>query len=855
MSRAPQQLRCEYEINPIGLDCRSPRLFWQLNDPRPGARQTAYQIVTDNGWDTGKVRSDQTTHVLYAGPALQSRQVVHWKVRSWDAAGQASPWSEWATFEMGLLDRTEWVGQWIGSPLVGGPRTTCPCPLLRKTFMLQTPLKSARLYVTALGLYEFYLNGQRVGRDVFRPGWTDYHKRVQYDVYDVTGLLRAGQNCAGAILGDGWYCGHIAADDRQRYGDRPKLLAQLVVNDEVVLATDVSWKTAAGPILESDLIMGESYDERRELPGWNTARYDDAAWWPVVKFPDTGAALVARLGPPVRVTQELKPVGKPVAAKGLSWGWHGWIFDLGQNMVGRVRLKVRAKPGVTFRLRHAEVLDKDGSLYTANLRSARATDYFTTGKDGLAVYEPRFTFHGFRYVEVACREKWEPLSDAMTGLVLHSDMEPTGEFECSDKLINQLQHNIQWGQRGNYLEVPTDCPQRDERLGWTGDAQVFIRTGTFNFNVAGFFTKWQTDLADAQLPNGDVPFVAPNVLGHGISPVWSDALLICPWTIYRCYADRQLLAQHYESLWRFVECLRKQSPDFIRAHPDRDTWGGFGDWLAQDGGNNWTGRTPKVLIATAFFAYSVQLLTEIAGVLGKQDDVVRYKRLWRQIRRAFQKRYVTAKGLVASGTQTAYVLALRFDLLPERARSVAIRELVRDIEKRGHRLSTGFVGTAYLPYVLSDNGRLDVAYRLLFQTNWPSWLYAVTQGATTIWERWDGWTHDKGFQDVAMNSFNHYAYGAIGEWLYSRVAGIEIGAPGYKEIRIAPQPGGGLTRVRARLRTLHGNVESAWVIKGGKFRLAVTVPPNTRATVQLPGEKNPRRVSAGRYEWTVRYDG
>jgi len=523
-------------------------------------------------------------------------------------------------------------------------------------------------------------------------------------------------------------------------------------------------------------------------------------------------------------------------------------------MVGRVRLKVRAKAGTTFRLRHAEVLDKSGNLYVENLRSARATDYFTTGHDGVSIWEPRFTFHGFRYVEVACHEKFTPEPDAVTGVVLHSDIAPTGEFECSEPLLNQLQSNIQWGQRGNYLEVPTDCPQRDERLGWTGDAQVFIRTGAFNFDVAGFFTKWQQDFDDAQYDNGDVPVVIPrlNIVGRG-SPAWSDALLICPWTIYQCYGDRELLERHYESLRRYVEFLGQEAKGLIRSHPDVDSWGGFGDWLAQDGGNNWSGRTPKDLIGTAFFAHSARLLSRIAALIGRADDAARYERLFDRIRRAFQKRFVTKEGFVAGATQTGYVLALHFDLMPPELRPAALRELIRDIESRGNRLSTGFVGTSYLPYVLSDNGRHDVACRLLMQKNWPSWLYAVTQGATTIWERWDGWTHDKGFQDAGMNSFNHYAYGAIGEWLYARLAGIELdpAAPGYKRIILRPMPGGGLTYARARLRSMHGLIESAWRIRNGRFRLEATIPPNTTATVHLPGRRRPVRVSAGQHRWEV----
>jgi alpha-L-rhamnosidase len=832
---APLRLRCEYFENPIGIDVTRPRLSWEVNDPRRGARQTAYRVVTDNGWDTGRVVSDQSVHIEYAGPPLRSRQRVSWKVRTWDARGKPSPWSQPAWWEMGLLERALWQAQWIGAPWTGGQMTAAPCPLLRKSFVLDKPPASARLYVTALGLYEARLNGRRVGDDVFTPGWTDYRKRIQYQTYDVTALLRRGDNALGAMLGDGWACGHVATQNRQIYTDRPRLLARLIVTfsdgSTQSVATDASWKVAPGPILEADLLMGESYDARRERPGWDAPVHDDARWLPVEVFADTPAALVASASPRVRRIRSLRPIAPPARAG------KKWIFDLGQNMVGVVRLKVRGQPGKTVTLRHAEVLNPDGSIYTANLRRAKATDHYTLGGAGVEVYEPRFTFHGFRYVELTWPFDEPPARDTVTGIVLHSDIQPSGAFECSDPLINQLQRNIQWSQRGNFLEVPTDCPQRDERLGWTGDAQIFCPTACFNMDVAGFFTKWQTDLADTQRSDGDIPSIAPVMAPEPRpgGPAWSDALIICPWTIYQCYGDTRLLQQHYERFARFVECLRGGSQHLIRAHHGA-AWQGYGDWLAQDGSGNVFGGTPKDLIGTAFFAHSARLLSRIAGLLGKKSDAAKYARYFEQIRRAFQKRFVTAAGLVGNQTQTCYVLALHFDLLPAKLRRPAVRELVRDIQRRGNKLSTGFVGSPYLPVALSDNGHLDVAYRLLFQKDWPSWLYAVTQGATTIWERWDGWTHDKGFQDPGMNSFNHYAYGAIGHWLYSRVAGLELDPerPGYKHIVIRPHPGPGITWARARLHSMHGVIESGWRLSGKTFRLEISVPPNTTATAHFP---------------------
>ncbi len=846
-------LRCEYLTNPLGIDIARPRLSWELRDDRRGVRQSAYQIqvATDKAalhkdaadlWDSGKVASDQSAHVVYAGEALGSGQRAWWRVRMWDAEGQPSAWSAVAWWEMGLLERDAWQGQWIGAMLAGGPHTTSPAPFVRTQFTLDRPVARARLYATALGLYEPHLNGQVVGDDLLTPGWTDYAIRVQYQVYDVTHLLRQGKNVLGAVLGDGWYCGYVGWDKRQQYGDRPRFLAQLAITFEdgstQMVATDEHWKATYGPILESDMQMGESYDARRELNGWDAPGYDDTRWLPVEPFADPGIALTAMRGPTVKRIQEIQPIAEPREIK--QWPISKWIFDLGQNMVGRVRLKISGPAGSTITLRHAEMLNPDGTLYTTNLRSARQTDYYTL-RGGEEIFEPRFTFHGFRYVELNGYPE-TPTRETITGIVLHSDTPPTGTFECSDPLINQLQHNIQWGQRGNFVDVPTDCPQRNERLGWTGDAQVFTRTAAFNMDVAGFFTKWTSDLEDAQSPEGTYPMVVPNpgFAGKDGGPAWADAGIICPWTIYQCYGDTRLLEERYDSMRRYVGSLAETSRDGIRCFSEYEGYHGFGDWLALDGSEGREGATPKDLIGTAFFAYSVRLLGRIARVLGNSEDAEHYESLFQDVRRAFQERFVTPGGLVASGTQTSYVLALHFDLLPEHVRAVTLDALVRDIERRGMHLSTGFVGTPYINWVLSDTvrGRPDIAYALLRQTTWPSWLYSVTQGATTIWERWDGWTHDKGFQDPGMNSFNHYAYGAIGAWLYAVVGGIDLDPerPGYKHIIMRPRPGGDLTHATAELRSIYGPIRSAWTldVERGKFDWRITVPANTSATVYVP---------------------
>ena len=866
-------LRCETRANPLGIDTLQPRLSWKLSSVERGARQSAYQVLAaaspedlaagrDLLWDSGRVESANSTLVVYAGPPLASRERVWWQVRVWDEHGAPGDLSAPAWWEMGLLARGDWQGQWIGAALVGGPRTSIPCPFLRQTITLEAAPTQARLYVTALGLYEFSINGTRVGEDRLTPGWTDYAKRVRYQVYDVAGLLRAGENVLGAVLGDGWYCGHIAWFGRQTYGDRPQLLAQLETGAasaaRQTFATDEHWRTSFGPLLEADLIMGESYDARLELTGWDAPGYDDRRWLPAERLADPGVALEATNGPMVRRQETLQPVAKPRKL------WDArWIFDFGQNLVGHARLKVNGPAGATIQLRHGEVLNPDGTLYTANLRSARQGDNFTLRGAGEEIFEPRFTFHGFRYVELTA-----PVGTSEPGeleaIVLHSQLPPAGSFECSEPLLNQLQHNIQWGQKGNFVDVPTDCPQRDERLGWTGDAQVFARTAAFNRDVGGFFTKWLQDLEDAQAADGAFPPVAPFVLANlptDGGPAWADAGTIVPWTMYEVYGDKRFLEQRYASMARYVDFLEASSQDLIRTHPSYKGWMGFGDWLSINA------ETPHDLIGTAFFAYSAGLLARAARVLGKTEDSTAYGKLQQDVRQAFIDRYVTAGGLVAGQTQTAYVLALHFDLLPAEARPAVVAALVRDIEARGKHLSTGFVGASYLPFVLSDNGQLDLAYELLFQTTWPSWLFPVTQGATTIWERWDGWTPEHGYQDWNMNSFNHYAYGAIGDWLYRVMAGIQPdpAQPGYRHILLRPRPGGRLTWAKASYASAFGPITSAWKRTEGGLEWEVSVPPNTTATAFVPAgegdrvtldgkavEGNSFELGAGTYSFVVK---
>ncbi len=832
------ELTCEYHTNPLGIDIRQPRLSWMLSSTQPDVLQTAYEIaVTDaspNGkllWTSGKVISDMSVNVVYGGPSLRSMQRVYWKVRVWDNRNKATEWSNSAWWEMGILKPETWEASWITLGSEPDVKDSKPCHYFRKEFSTTKKIKSARIYVSALGLYQLFLNGERVSSDLFTPGWTSYTNRIQYQTYDVTSLLES-ENTIGAILGDGWYRGNIGwGNENGYYGRKIALIAQLQVNyadgSSEIVSTDQNWKVGTGPILSSDIYNGETYDARLEMPDWSKSGYKDDAWENASILEHPKNILVAPQGEVVKIVEELHPIKLITTPKGET------VFDMGQNMVGWVNLRVKGNKGDLITLKFAEVLDKDGNFYTENLRKAKATDEFILKGEGEETFEPHFTFHGFRFVQLMGYQG-EPSLDMITGEVIHSDMTPTGTFTCSNPLINQLQHNIQWGQKGNFLDVPTDCPQRDERLGWTGDAQVFSMTAAFNFNVAPFYTKWMHDVTADQLPNGLVPHVIPDVLkGQGGSTAWADVSVIIPWTMYLTYGDKRILEVQYPGMKGWVEYMKSRAGQ-------KNLWTGdnhFGDWLAfATTRSDYPGATTeKDLIATAYYAYSSELLGKIAAILGRTDDAQIYQQLSENIKKAFQSEYVTPAGRLVSNTQTAYALALAFDLLPEDLIPKAASFLAQDVKKMGH-LTTGFVGTPLLCKTLSEYGYDDLAFMLLNRKEYPSWLYPVTQGATTIWERWDGQKPDGSFQDVGMNSFNHYAYGAIGEWLYRYVAGIDIDPefPGYKHILLAPHPGGGLTYARAEFDSMYGKIKSAWKINGKEMVYEVTVPSNTMATLTLP---------------------
>ncbi len=709
---------------------------------------------------------------------------------------------------------------------------------LRRAFTVSKPIRRARLYATALGLYQASINGQPVSHDSFAPGWTDYKKRVQYQSYDVTGLLRRGPNALGVTLGDGWYCGHVGLNSRPVYGTRPLLMCRLEVEhtdgSRAVIASDGSWRSSSGPLARADLIDGESFDARQSNAAWDTAAFDDRSWQAASTVSGREGAvdvdaikIEAQRGPGVRALQELKPRSVRQAAPGR------WVFDLAQNMVGWARLQVLEPRGTKITLRFAEMLNPDGTIYTANYRGARCLDEYTCQGGAREVWEPRFTFRGFRYVEVSGLSSAPGLS-TITGVVAHSDTPPAGDFVCSSPLVNQLQRNIVWGQKSNFLSVPTDCPQRDERLGWMGDAQIFVATAAYNADVAAFFDKWMVDVEDAQR-EGAFADVSPDVCCGAGTAAWADAGVIVPWSIYRAYGDTRILEQHYGAMSRFIAWCWEHSKDGVRPAE------GYGDWLQIKA------DTPKDVLATAYFAYSTQLMARIAHVLGKEGDARRFQGEFERIKAAFNTAFVASDGRIKGNSQTDYLLALRFNLLPENLREEAAKYLSQDIAAKGGHLSTGFVGVGYLNPVLTQVGRSDVAYGLLLNDTFPSWGYSIRQGATTIWERWDGWTQDKGFQDAGMNSFNHYSLGSVGQWMFESVGGIGLDTrrPAFEHILIRPELDSRLSFARASHDSIRGRIESSWSRSNGMLTLAVTIPANTSATVWLPNASNAPVLEGG----------
>ncbi len=1113
-------LRCEYRTNPLGIGEPAPRLSWLPESLAPeirGQLQSAYEILVagtseslaaNHGdlWATGKVLSDAVSQIVYTGKPLESRKECWWKVRLFNQAGIAGPWSQPARWTMGLLKKSDWKGHWIGmdkldaigtrtaadAPLIqfgglqwtrvpenlwkfnnitwqpapaadaghstppvyfrhrffipggrpirratflatcddtaeisingkvagkafrwelaalleitalvqpgwnigtiqitqqdgyppsvvgrmvvefqqGDPliipvsnkwktslsapaewqradfhdadwtaaeemnaplwQTPCqagfsysPARYLQKEFYLEAPVRRATLYATALGLYKARINGRLIGEDDLTPGWTDYHKRVYYNTYDVTHALKAGHNAIGAILGDGWFAGNVASFGRRHYGGLPRFSAQLELEltdgSTKHIYTDETWRGGYGPVRYNDIYTGCCTDLRLNPGAWDQPGFAAQGW----SFVNAGLASSSGVTP-MDVTEVLRkaisnnqlfltvsnslfgrdpalnkvkalhirfsvgrksysldvpenqnlaigqanktlrilratygPMGEeatgpnpaiealpdePVRISGTvsphaltqpRIGLH--TYDLGQNLVGWVRLKVRGRAGQKIVVRHGEMKNPDGTVYTSNLRGAMATDIYYLKGDGDELLEPMFTFHGFRYVEVRGLDYQPELTD-LTGVVIHSDFRRTGNFACSSPAINQLYQNIVWSQRGNHVSIPTDCPQRDERLGWTGDTQFFIPTGAINFDVAAFFTSWLVTLCqDSQSANGSFADVAPAVWGHDGVTAWGDAALICTHQIFRTFGDTRIIERHYSAMKRYFKYPASLTRNNIM------TAQGFGDWLNMGGGAS------MEVIGTAYYAMLTEIMAEMAAAIGKSDDAQGFRALHDGLKAAFARRLIRPDGTIANSSQTGFALAFTMGLVPENMRAKMTQQFVADIQRRGWHLATGFIGTPRLLPALNLAGRDDVAYKLLFQASLPSWLYQVkTGGSTTMWERWNGWSKSQGFASIGMNSFNHYAFGAVGQYLYKTIAGIEPGSVGYRHIILRPTPGRGLNWARAEYDSISGKIACGWKLRHGSLTVEVEIPVNTTARLFLPTDKPAEVTESGR---------
>lgn len=855
-------LRFEHDREALGIDTARPRLSWMSETTSAGWRQTSYEIeaLSADGQvqeQTGRIASGQSVLLPWPFAPLASRERRFVRVRVWGNDGQLSAWSQLFPVEAGLLEPGDWRARFITPDGEDARNEALPLPLVRHEFDVRTRVLQARLSITALGAYEAHLNGKRVGDHVLAPGWTSYEHRLRYQTFDVADLLREGRNAIGALLGDGWYRSKLSSGGTLRtiYGTRLALLAQLDITyadgSQECIVTDEQWQTAPGPILSSDIYQGEIYDARLEQAGWSEPGYASQGWSAVSLLEHDLATLVAPSGPPVRRIEEIAPVAITTSPSGRT------IVDFGQNLAGRLRLTVSGDAGQVITLRHAEILS-DGELDTRSLQKAQAIDRYILRGGEAEIWEPRFTFHGFRYAEVT---GWpgELRAEDLRAVVCHSDLERVGWFECSDPLLNRLHENVVWGMRGNFLDVPTDCPQRSERMGWTGDIQVFAPTATFLYDTAGFLTSWLADLAaDQQAQAGLVPIIVPAIRSPFNFPAagWGDAAVIVPWVLYQRVGDLGILEAQFASMCAWVDYVDRN----VGASHLWDAGFQFGDWLdpAAPPDRAWAARTDSGLVATAYFARSAELLGQIAGLLGKREQEEYYRKLAEQVRAAFASEFLSPNGRAMSDTETGYALALQFDLLPDPEQRRHAGQRLADLVRRAdYHISTGFLGTPLICDALCDAGHEALAYSLLLQRACPSWLFPVTMGATTIWEHWDALRPD-GTPNPEDNvpSFNHYAFGAVADWMHRVVAGLAPLESGYHRLSIHPRPGGGLTFARASHRTLYGLAEVSWRLAGGQTSVEATVPPNTTALVQLPGEDiAPFEVGAGSYRWSTAFSG
>lgn len=831
-------LKCEFQENPLGIDRENPLFQWKMMDERKGSYQTAYQIivgsnsdaVNDNDgdvWDTGKVISNESVHIKYDGSKLESGKTYYWRVRIWDHTGKASPWSETASWEMGLLNENDWLAKWIARANDEPGRSV----YMRKEYELPSKkIKKARVYVTGLGNYVLKINGEKVGNDLLTPGWTHYPKRLEYQVYDVAEHIQDENIAVGAVLGNMWWSGGLGWRGGQKYSEGPlKFLFQLKIeyedNSTLILASDESWKWTNSPIWEDHIYDGEKYDANKEIPGWDMPDFDDSDWNDVEPASYSGI-LKGPFAPAMKHHMDLEPVAlnEPVPGE--------YVYDLGQNMVGWAQIKINAPQGDTVKFRFAELLHEDGTVAQENLRSAKATDIIVAnGKE--IVWEPKFTYHGFRYVQVSGLKEKPGIND-LTGKVIYADQPFIGELETSNELINQINKNVRWGQRGNFYPAPTDCPQRDERLGWMGDAQIFAPTANFNMHLDRYWSKWMFDITDGQDEKGWVYDVNPPTVVTGPSkPGWGDAVVIIPWINYRYFGNKRIIEDNYEGMKAWLEYMRSESENDIYVWDEgNEGWYGYGDWIAVE-------PTPSKPIGTAYYFYSAKLLSKMAEIIGNEEDAIEYQSLANNISLAYHREYWDEEEQqYPGGTQTANLLPLAFGMTPDALEEKVVENLVETVLESGVHPTTGFLGTGYILPMLSKYDNHDLAYQMITQTDYPSWGYMVKNGATTIWELWNSDTEPP----EGMNSRNHFALGCVGEWMWNTLAGINISDdnPGFKETIIYPQPIDDLNWVNASYETNYGELVVNWKMENQQFTLDLTVPPNSSAVIDLskvPGDE------------------
>jgi alpha-L-rhamnosidase len=855
-------LTFEHHQENLGIGETEPRLSWSFKGDVNDWTQSSYEIeisrplVDSDKPEVFSVKSSESSLVPWPSKPLKSRENAIIRVRAIGGAkSEPTTWSEKVTVETGLLARENWTATLIGAERIKAPSGALRPALFRKDFEIKEQIKSARLYITSQGVFEPHINGTRVGDHVMAPGWTSYKHYLNYQTFDVTRHLKSGENTIGVEVGEGWFSTRLGwhGGKRNIYGDRLALLAQLEIVFEggkvMTISSDKSWKSSVGPRIASEIYDGETYDASQGANGWSSS-FDDKNWSAVEPMAFPTAKIQSPTGPPVRRTQTLKPQKVFTSPKGKT------VIDFGQNLVGRLKVHVSGPKGHTISFTHTEVLEH-GEVATRPLRDCKAVDHLILSGEPIT-WEPAFTFHGFRYVQVDGWPSGSPNESDIGAVVLHTDMEQTGWFSCSNDMVNKLHQNIQWGMRGNFLSIPTDCPQRDERLGWTGDIQVFSPTASFLYNTSGMLSSWLRDLAAEQIHdyNGITPLVVPNILKPDFSmpqAAWGDVAVILPFDLYTAFGDKEVLRLQHESMKAWLE---KGIPRQVKGLWDPRVHQ-LGDWLDPDAPPSEPGRakTDPHLVANAYLAHISAILAKVSAILDLKDDHERYTAEATKIKKLFQEEYMTPSGRLAPDTMTSISLAIAYDLFPTAIqKSAAAERLAQIVRASRFRIATGFVGTPLICPALSSTGHTQLAYRMLLQTKCPSWLYPITMGATTMWERWDSMLPDGSINPGEMTSFNHYALGSVGAWLHSTVGGISPAEPGWRVVRFEPVPGGTVTSAEVRYMSPYGMVECSWKIEGGRFVMTAKVPPNSRGVVKLPGSEEVKNVGSGVHKFSVGYE-